>query len=142
MPDLGNILDSIFKPEWLSVVHSVEALATNAEGEVKTALQNAQSEVTTALNNAATAVSSAQGQIATTVNPIVNNAIETFGASVSAAYPPFAPLIASAEGDAEKLADAGTDAILSAAITKLAGLLSAAGKATAAVNLSNLAGAS
>ena len=142
MADIGNELDAIFKPAWLSVVHSLEGLAANAEGDVKTQLQNAQSQLAAALNNAASQVSAAQTTIDATVNPIVNNGIEALANSISAAYPPFAPLVAAAEGEAEKLADVGTDAIALAAIQRLAALLSQAGKATAAVNLSNLAGAS
>jgi hypothetical protein len=146
MTTIGNEFDAIFKPQWLAVVHGVEALATGLEGEavatIKTDLQTAQGQLSTALTAAATQVTAAQSQIDTTVNPLVNQALTAAGTALSVAYPPFAPLIGASEGEVENLADGGTDAILVALIQKAAGFLSAAGKTVAAVNLSNLAGAS
>lgn len=141
-PNLGNELDAIFKPEWLAIVHGAEALATNLEGGAKAELQSLQSELTTALSGAATQVQNAQSKIDAAVNPIVNMGIDAAAKAIEAAYPPIAPLIAGGEAKAQTLADAGTDAILLALINSAAGLLTAAGKSAAAVNLSNKAGAS
>lgn len=145
-PNIGNILDSIFKPEWLAIVHAGQALGANLAGQaaatVKADLQTAQSQLSTALASAATAASAAQSKVDATVNPIVNTAVHAAGVAIAAAYPPFSPLITAAEGEVETLADGGTDAILIALISKAASLLSTAGKSVAAVNLSNLAGAS
>lgn len=141
MPDIGNVLDSIFKPAWLDVAHNLEALANHVETTAKADLQMAQSALAAALNNAASAATDAQSKVDAAVNPIVNEAIDAAGKALSAAYPPFAPLVAAAEAEVQALADKGTDTILIALIQKAAGLLSQAGKSVAAVNLANIAGA-
>ena len=141
MANLGNTLDAIFKPEWLALVHGVEALAGKAEGEIVSGLQTAQTELSTALTNAASAVTAAQGTATAAVNQVANTAIAAAGTALTAAYPPIGPLVAAAEPQVDTLADDGTDALLNAVINWAAARLSSAAKTVAAVNLSNLAGA-
>jgi hypothetical protein len=112
------------------------------EGDLGAAIQTAQTDLSTALTNASNAVSSAKGLIATTINPAVDGFMTAGAATLSASAPALAPIIAAGTPIAEADTNAVLDQFALSAITKFAGLLSTAAKSTAAISLSNLAGAS
>jgi hypothetical protein len=112
------------------------------EGDLATLAQEGLTELATAENNASAALTAANAKVASVVNPVVDSFLSAGAAVVSSSVPGLAPIITAAEPVAEADINGVTDAVLVAIITKLASGLSAAAKSTAAINLSNLAGAS
>lgn len=112
------------------------------EGDFASLAQQGLAALATAENNASAALTAAQTQVAAVVNPVVDNFLAAGATAVSSSVPGLAPLITAAEPAVATAANGVTDAVLIAIITKLAGGLSTAAKSTAAINLSNLAGAS
>lgn len=111
------------------------------EGDLLTLLQQGQADLVTAENNAAAALTAAQAKVDTVINPVVDNFLKAGAAAIEASVPGLAPIIAAGEPPAETAINGVTDAVLVAMIGKLATLLSSAAKTTAAVQLSNMAGA-
>ena len=135
---LLSTIENFFSP----LTAAIDAFVSKGETDLKNAASTVKTDIANDLASAGAAVSSVESKVASVVNPVVNAGISAFGSAVSAAYPPFAALVNAAEGEVENLADEGTDAILVAAISAVANLLSEAGKATAAANFTAMVGAS
>lgn len=138
-PNFGNVFDAI-------VVNPLKMffgdLLKTGEAESQALAQQALSALATAESNGAAALTAAQAQVDSYVNPLVDTGVAALGTALAASVPGLAPLITAAEPAVETDATGVTDAVILAVITKLVGALSAAAKTTAAVSLSNLAGAS
>ncbi len=144
-PDLGNILDAIFKNPFKAAFANAKTTLTNlaatAKSDVMAAAQEGLNDLVAAQTNAAAALNGASAKIIGAINPLVQNGVKALATTLEADVPGIAPLIVSAEPGIESKATDLTDAVLLATIQTIAAGLSNAAKTTAAINLSTLAGA-
>jgi hypothetical protein len=138
-PNLGNIFDAL-------IINPLKTffgdLLKTGEADAQALAQGALSDLTTAENNAAAALTASQAKVDAYVNPLVVTGVQALGTAIEVSVPGLTALVTAAEPPVETAATGVTDAVILAVITKLAAALSASAKSTAAVGLSNLAGAS
>lgn len=136
-----SIIQTLDKDIWQPIENFFNSAEKVLVGDIGTLVQEGLQMLSTAETQAADQLTAAQAKVDSTINPIVDGFLKAGAATLEATAPSIAPIIAAGEPVAETAANGVLDAVALKLISTLAGLLSDSAKSTAAVNLSNLAGA-